>query len=194
MNGHRSFTRSRSPAITRSSKPPQKLQQTLSPSGSRHRASTVMHNFMPATIQIRTHVFVSRTLYIDTRLAGECILLLSSLLFVISKLSDYSPDTPQPNVSLFSFNSRFLIQPFILELLLLVAASLIYIVWSHTSSSSLPATSSSPPDAPSVPLHPHVVQRPPDSREGRRHATSPMVMNKNFGFIWMSVPKNYRCE
>ena len=181
LNGRTSFTRSRSPAVTRLSKPIPRSQRTLSPSGtSRHRPTSVFRNILPTNIQIHTHVTVPLTLFIDTRLAGECLLLLSSLLFVISKLSGSYPIPLGPP-------SLPPIQPSILELSFLVVASLIYIIWAHTSSSPPHLVSPLPPDTPTHPT------RSLEGRESRRHSTPPTTTSKNhFGFIWMSVPKNYR--
>jgi hypothetical protein len=199
VNGRTSFTRSRSPAVSRSSKLPSRM---LSPSvAARHnRLPNIIRNLLPAAIQIHTRVIVPLTIIIDTRLAGECILLVASLLFIISKLPCGLMHASPPDASNWtlprqlSFVSTQPIRPFILELYLLSAASFLYIMWAHTTSPSPLAPASSSPAVTSVPLQPPPVKLP-EVREPRRHSTPLTAASRNnLGFIWMSVPKNYRCE
>jgi hypothetical protein len=201
INRRISFTRSRSPAVVRSSvtaKPVPRASSTQAPFGStRHRPFPVFRSILPTAIQFYSRIPASRalwTFYIDTRKAGECLLLSASLLFVIIKLFESSPGESalhvQHLIGPIQLSSATLprVPPLILELSFLLITSLLYIVGTHIS--YVPAPSTDPADHTNSPASPHS----PGRRESRR-IDSPNVRTSkdNHGFIWMSVPKNYRC-
>lgn len=214
-----SFTRSRSPAVTRSSgnaKPAVRTQRTMSPSVfSRYKPPPpimVFQNFLPATFQLYIRfpfTSLTWTTCIDTRNGGECVLLLGSLLYATIQLSGCAADMSQPenNLSLSigslhitSISSSHIFHHPIPELYSLIIASFAYIVWAHSSFYSHTATSTPISSSP-TPSSPHQFHYPPSPRNpealerdiSRRSSTIPMAAKKNdFGFIWMSVPKNYR--
>jgi hypothetical protein len=70
-------------------------------------------------------------------------------------------------------------------------ASLLYFIWTHISRH----TSTAPLSRPSSPVaSQHSSSQAPETREGRRSGLSNVSANKsNHGYVWMSVPKNYRC-
>lgn len=90
-----------------------------------------------------------------------------------------------------------------IELLILAGATVFYSIWTHSTFSSPKHAQSSSPTAISL-LYPSssaTQQTTPssprvhDGREHRRSSTVACIMPQktDFGFIWMSVPKNYRC-
>ncbi|KAF8802541.1 hypothetical protein BYT27DRAFT_7341419 [Phlegmacium glaucopus] len=125
----------------------------------------------------------------DNRKLGESLLLLLSLLYSASHIRSYSiPDVPfAANANASAWRSY--------ELQLLSFASFLYIIWTHTTISYVKNASTPGRDA--VPMPSTSSARPAsprlvDGRESRKHSSS-LVWNKNnFGYVWMSVPKNYR--
>jgi hypothetical protein len=83
------------------------------------------------------------------------------------------------------------------ELQLLSSASFLYIIWTHTTISHVNDGSAPTRDGVSLastssltrPASPRLA----DVREPRKHSLPPLVNKNNFGYVWMSVPKNYRC-
>jgi hypothetical protein len=77
-----------------------------------------------------------------------------------------------------------------LELYAVIIASITYMVWNHSSLARvLPLSSTANPALPNSPL----TSRPQESRVPRRGTTtisSPIPENR--GYVWMTVPKNYR--
>ncbi|KAI0370375.1 hypothetical protein BV20DRAFT_995158 [Pilatotrama ljubarskyi] len=81
-----------------------------------------------------------------------------------------------------------------IELALLVIASVIYCTWTRVSWTRVqpnqPERPPTPPSRPSSPRH-------PETRDGRRPTNSLSLDNatarrRDTGFVWMTVPKNYR--
>ncbi|TFY82873.1 hypothetical protein EWM64_g1139 [Hericium alpestre] len=112
----------------------------------------------------------------DAKYAGECLLLLFALCFVSGKLAAIDPS----NASTAWLS---------IEIGLLALASLIYIIRIHITSSIITAVPT-PKSPPAIPLRP----ASPSLREQKRSALPPPSIPRkdNFGYVWMTVPKNYR--
>ncbi|KAJ7086083.1 hypothetical protein B0H15DRAFT_1023172 [Mycena belliarum] len=157
----RPFTRSRSPH-------PRPLQPALSPIVSLfHRRKLVIERTPVLPGLLAAHVPLPFTrlrcsLAIDSRRAGESLVLLASLLFATLRIArapseaDYNPCMAR-------------------ELAALLAAALLHLA--YTYGTVVPRTTPVPPRPPPPPFVPLHARRKPDDK---------------FGFIWMSVPKNYR--
>lgn len=81
---------------------------------------------------------------------------------------------------------------FVLELYILIVASLIYTIWTHTF---LYNQLQSPLPSSTVLSQSHrtASQRPSDSRDVRHNSVAISPIKKDhFSFVWMTVPKNYR--
>jgi hypothetical protein len=99
-NGRGKFTRSRSPAVVRPSlkATPKSQLRPLSPAVSRHRPTSIIRHVLPATLKLHAQIRrTTWTLCIDTRKAGECLLLLGSLSFTAVKLSGCCTDMTTAN-------------------------------------------------------------------------------------------------
>ncbi|KIJ66657.1 hypothetical protein HYDPIDRAFT_86054 [Hydnomerulius pinastri MD-312] len=176
-----SFTRSRSPHIRAMSNSSHGAHPQIgSPAPFvRHRSPPTLYTFLPATVSV--HIpFPFRgmgwTFSMDARSLAESLLLLGSLVYTNWKLSSAFEllDISDPSISL--------------EVDILVIISIIYILWSHTSVSK---TRSSP--APSDQDDTRASSPRTEARENRRNGVSRASQNKaHFGFVWMSVPKNFR--
>ncbi|KAF9237618.1 Fph type histidine kinase [Melanogaster broomeanus] len=148
-------------------------QHTASPAPhTRHRLLPTLHTFLPGTVSIHVPILfsgISWTFSVDARSLAESFLLLGSLVYANWKLSSALEPL---NVS----------DPFIsLEIDVLVIISVIYIIWSHSSLSK----KASPSDTD------HARGSSPGL--SRRNGGSRTFHNKShFGFVWMSVPKNFR--
>jgi hypothetical protein len=97
----RSFTRSRSPAVISTKSTNVSLP---SPTFSYFHLSPAIRNILPEALQIRIYVLFTRTswtLYIDTRKAAECFLLLGSLLYSTTQLMQSSRTKSQPDSWIF---------------------------------------------------------------------------------------------
>ena len=201
-NGRTSFTRSHSPAVVRPSVipiPAALAQGRLSPSGLfRHRPYRAI---LPASIQFSWHLpfsHASWTFCVDAREVGETLLLSASLLYIALQLSGVTLGESVPDVST---TSSFItkppiklpsISPLIIELSSLVVVSLLYSIWSHISRHTSPP-SSSIPSSPAASQH--SSSPVPETRDGRRYGLPNAWANKaNHGYVWMSVPKNYRWD
>ncbi|KAK2460914.1 hypothetical protein APHAL10511_007384 [Amanita phalloides] len=190
--GRSTFTRSRSPAILRSSltsKTASYPYRLLSPIRSRFTRpkSPLVEPVVvfPGDFQLRIPIpFMSfkwvLTLYV--RRFVEAILLLSSLFLAISKFSQF----PTRKYSAFSiFDINWWISS---ELCLLGAVAFLYLLWTHsTLSSNNPATANSSCNIQARPASPRVF----DARDTKRQ-TSPTNRQFKVSYMWMSVPKNYR--
>ncbi|KIK62538.1 hypothetical protein GYMLUDRAFT_242694 [Collybiopsis luxurians FD-317 M1] len=129
-------------------------------------------------------------LSVDARRAGESLILVGSVVYASSKIWE---DT---NFQSQYFDSREYNLWVLTELHLLAGAAVLYILWlanSLTSSKQFnpPSSNTEPVSAGSLPKRPS-SPRIPESRESKRNA--PLLLRKraDFGFVWMSVPKNYR--
>jgi hypothetical protein len=80
-----------------------------------------------------------------------------------------------------------------LELYAIIFASFTYLIWNHSSCvrvtpSSTSIKDSAPPDPPSNPR----LQESRVPRRGTTPISSPVSENR--GYVWMTVPKNYRSK
>ncbi|KIK96459.1 hypothetical protein PAXRUDRAFT_32371 [Paxillus rubicundulus Ve08.2h10] len=177
-----SFARSRSPHIRAINNPGHGAHQPTAPPPphARHRILPMLHTFLPGTLSIPIPTpfrGVYCTFSIDARSLAESCLLLGSLVYANWKLSStLEPlDVPDPFISL--------------EINILVITSVIYVIWSH---SSLSGTAASPP--PSDRGDARGSSPRTEHRGSGRDGGSRMPHNNkvHFGFVWMSVPKNFR--
>ncbi|KAF8896215.1 hypothetical protein BD779DRAFT_1608537 [Infundibulicybe gibba] len=89
----------------------------------------------------------------------------------------------------------------VLELYYLIIFSLLYTLWAQSTlvspsdvlppSTSSPGPMSLPPPSPSNPIRP-LSPRVPETRDQKRNNSTNTTLKTDFGYIWMSVPKNYR--
>ncbi|KAF9048592.1 hypothetical protein BJ165DRAFT_1526030 [Panaeolus papilionaceus] len=150
------------------------------------------HTVLPARIMLQLRFPLTQralTFTIDARKLGESALLLISLLWAAHRISSY-PTTDLPFVINPDTNNQQALQ-----LVILSGVSTLYFVWMHTTLSRIgqndpisketsPVHTSNGDGRPSSP-------RLPDSKETRRNVVRP-VWRCDFGYVWMSVPKNYR--
>ncbi|KAG6373418.1 Fph type histidine kinase [Boletus reticuloceps] len=175
-----SFTRSRSPHIRAVNSSGQSPHQTTSTpiSHARHRTPPTSCALLPGEISIHVPIPFSGILWsfsADARSLAESILLLGSLLYANRKLA-------------LALRSLHLTPSVSSEIDILVVTCIIYVVWSH---SSFVKTAPTPPPsdvddagAPSPRI---------ESRESKRTGGPRSSQNRtHFGFVWMSVPKNFR--
>ncbi|KAF5326874.1 hypothetical protein D9619_004376 [Psilocybe cf. subviscida] len=180
-----SFTRSRSPALAmlRTSS----RRRHLSPSVSRNtRQVSVPHKLRYIlSAEIRFQFSLPCTPFawifcIDTRRAGENAILLASILMATYNIIRY----PTPIIPLMAMEDAH--RHLALELCILCATSILYLIWTQTTLSTR-----SPPTpkekSPSPQLRPTSPRFPPDGNK-----RPPPPSRSDFGYIWMSVPKNYR--
>ena len=204
-----SFTRSHSPSLC--------APLNLKPLPKSHRHTSPQ----PWNIEPRTYLAAefrllvglplglpSCTFSVDKRKLGESVLLLLSLLYSASHIRNYpySTDvqvTGNADASAWcsygkyspNFNSARSLNC-CAELQLLSFASFLYIIWTHTTISHVNNGSASTRDTTSIASTSSLTRpaspRLSDVREPRKHSL-PLLWNKNnFGYVWMSVPKNYR--
>ncbi|KAH9481646.1 Dolichol kinase EVAN [Psilocybe cubensis] len=140
------------------------------------------------------------TFAMDTRKLAESVILLASLLYAASHIAGYTP----PSIPPFSYPEAHVWLA--LELRILSAVSSLYMLWVHstftftsttTNTTPTPTTSlkshTSALSAPSVPLRPASPRLGDASRGGSGRQAAPTSYDKSdFGYVWMSVPKNYR--
>ncbi|CAL1716843.1 unnamed protein product [Somion occarium] len=182
------FTRSRSPMVKHSydgnghSLPLRPSSPSLFPRSRHSQPVQPLRHIFPATVSFSFRLPFSRTPWsasMDVRQAIENMLLVSSLGFIAVKLRTCSetPYSPDMWISI--------------EISLLIIASVIYCLYTRVSFSKatvplpVPQTPSTRPDSP----------RSFDTRENRRgshliSAAPPKI--EETGFVWMTVPKNYR--
>lgn len=210
------FTRSRSPVVLRKSgttKSAPHSARTMSPvvslfSRTRSSLSGPPRIVLPALIETRVRIPITSwtwALRIDTRRAGECSIILGTFFYAISKVSVASK-----SLSNIRFATKDAILPGCLsykimipsyltdfpfpELYFLGFSSFLYILWTHslvTKVSIVPPPPSPLPSNPSRSLRPS-SPRVPDIRENKRNPPPLVPKKTDFGFVWMSVPKNYR--
>ncbi|KAE9408409.1 hypothetical protein BT96DRAFT_954008 [Gymnopus androsaceus JB14] len=164
------FTRSKSPV------PP-----PIRPNGIMRRISSSLDEFIyvfPADFEINISIpFTSYVwnICLDARRAGESLILVGSLAYASSKIWE-DTDFHSPH-----FNSRDYNLWVLTELHLLTGAAVLYILWLVSSQSTT--------------KQPNPNTEPPPWSSGRDYKkNTPLLLRKktDFGFIWMSVPKNYR--
>ncbi|THV02843.1 hypothetical protein K435DRAFT_748744 [Dendrothele bispora CBS 962.96] len=186
------FTRSRSPAIN----PSFASHRHASPAGSPFARNKFIpldyRSLLPAIFEL--HLPIAFTSYtwtvsLDARRAGECLIIIASLIYATSKIWEdtnfYSPH----------FISRQFNLWVVTETHTLAGASILYMLWVHNSIISSKSTDTSRPVV--QPQNPSVSRRPGsprifDGREQRRTQTLIPRKKIDFGYVWMTVPKNYR--
>ncbi|KAA1467328.1 hypothetical protein DENSPDRAFT_792529 [Dentipellis sp. KUC8613] len=192
--GRRSFTRSRSPAPHHShTNGTGYSPRAPSPSSffrNRQVQPADIRYVLPGELNFSFRIPFTRTICrfsMDVKYAGEGLLLLSALWLVAGKLFDIEPHN----------SSTIWIS---IELSLLTLGSLIYIIWTHFTTTTIPATTSSESpysssasnstSAPHRPSSPRVYEH----RELKRTHPSLSTLSRkdSFGYVWMTVPKNYR--
>ncbi|KAJ3828227.1 hypothetical protein F5880DRAFT_1531880 [Lentinula raphanica] len=184
------FTRSRSPVIVNSTSIVHRISTPVVASFPRHRSSLAGYIYMfPADFEI--NISIPLTAYtwnmsIDARRAGETLLLIGSLVYASSRIWE---DT---NFVSSKFDSRQYNLWILTELHLLAGAAALYILWlSNSLSYSRPNNKISPPTSSSRrPPSPKI----PENRDVNSKKNAPLLLRKkaDFGFVWMSVPRNYR--
>ncbi|KAN0092831.1 hypothetical protein V8E55_003615 [Tylopilus felleus] len=183
ISGRRqSFTRSRSPHIRTANGSGQSPHQTTNTpmSHARHRTLPTSCALLPGEISLHVPIPFSGLFWIfsaDARSLAESVLLLGSLFYANRKLASALwplQHTPGPSVSS--------------EIDTLIITCIIYVIWTHSSFvKKTPTPPSSDVDDVCAPS-PRI-----ESRENKRNGSPRSSPNKtHFGFVWMSVPKNYR--
>ncbi|KAF9000612.1 hypothetical protein BDQ17DRAFT_656459 [Cyathus striatus] len=123
----------------------------------------------------------------DLRNLGESLLLLTSLLYVAFCIPRTSA-TPGSFVRAIDPNRSLSKE---LEVLCLV--SFVYMIWTHSTFGSLTLTTTQQdPSIIAYPTAPSPGLSSPRSMESKRNTTVVFSNKANFGYVWMSVPKNYR--
>ncbi|KAI0249154.1 hypothetical protein BJV78DRAFT_1284185 [Lactifluus subvellereus] len=182
----RTFTRSRSPAprslglngIMPQPAPP-------SPTAFLRTRSVGPASFvlLPGTLSMKLSFWLTPWEYklrMDAKLAAEGAILMSALACAAQQLQPFSSALPSDD-------------GLPIELYAVIFASFTYLVWNHSSCTRVSPSSSTIDSAlPDPPLNP----RPQESRVPRRGTTiiiSPPIP-ENRGYVWMTVPKNYRAS
>ncbi|KAG5634009.1 hypothetical protein H0H81_003898, partial [Sphagnurus paluster] len=184
------FTRSRSPAYPRPANGHKiAARRHMSPVVSRSSRRSAVRGpttFFPALLEFRIPLFPTAwtwTFSADFRKCGESHILLGAILYAayaIFNLPESDPQTAYYNIWI------------VKELLIFSLAVVLYSLWTHTTLSNPKSAARSP--AISVSLL-KSTSSPPRLNEGRdsRRTTAVVTAPKtDFGFIWMTVPKNYR--
>ena len=163
----------------------------------RSRSVPAFQDIFPASLQMDIHFPLSRvacTSIIDAKKAGECVLLLGSLTYATTKLMNRRMDRSTADAWLSTGSLAAALRTALsctqsaheIELFLLIIASFIYSISSHTSFYLISAS----PETCSI------KSPTPPCREGSRTSAIPGTFpsqKEPFGYLWMSVPKNYRC-
>ncbi|KAH9966245.1 hypothetical protein BGW80DRAFT_1342802 [Lactifluus volemus] len=177
----RTFTRSRSPAPRSLGIMPQPVPPSPT-SFFRARSAGPAGIVLPGTLSIKFPLWPTSWEYqlrIDAKHAAEGAILMSALACVAQKLQPFSSASPSDD-------------GLPIELHAVIFASFTYLIWNHSSCmrnppSSTPidlATSDPPPNPP----------RLQELRAPRRGTStlSSSPISENRGYVWMTVPKNYR--
>ncbi|KAL4074815.1 hypothetical protein V8B97DRAFT_1868302 [Scleroderma yunnanense] len=176
-----SFTRSRSPHIRPGSVSNNGMnsQTGTAPLFVRHKPSPIFSSFLPAVVSAQFCIpllAVTVSFSADSRSLAESALLLGSLLIANRQLARATGplDTSDFSVSL--------------EIDILLMICIAYIMWTHTSLSRATTTPSVSDEKDEGRLSPKT-----ESRENKRNGgTAASLVKPHFGFVWMSVPKNFR--
>ncbi|KAF5392340.1 hypothetical protein D9757_001518 [Collybiopsis confluens] len=190
------FTRSRSPAVHPTSNGiVQRISTPVVASFPRYRTSflTGYTYLFPADFEINISIPLTPyvwNLSVDARRAGESLILIGSVVYASSKIWE---DT---NFQSQNFNSREYNLWVLTELHLLASAAVLYILWLTNSltgskQSNTLLSNSEPLSAGSFtkrPSSPRIFE----GRESKKNAPLLPRRKADFGFVWMSVPKNYR--
>ncbi|KAH7873464.1 hypothetical protein F5879DRAFT_809358 [Lentinula edodes] len=129
---------------------------------------------------------------VDARKAGESLILIGSLVYASSKIWE-GTNFHSPNFDSQQYNLWVLT-----ELHCLVGATVLYVLWlsnSLISSKANPFTSLNvDAAAPSLTSKRPSSPRIPETRDSNLKKNAPLLLRKraDFGFVWMSVPRNYR--
>ncbi|TRM64840.1 hypothetical protein BD626DRAFT_490049 [Schizophyllum amplum] len=148
-------------------------------------------SILPAALQWSRHVpFTRKTISfsMDSRQAGESAILFSTMLYATLKISL----APEP------VDVRFDIADYVtwtcIELLSLITVSVLYMLWTHTTISEPQTDVQNPATSPAI----SPLERTSFDGAGRTASQrTPMLRlpersKVDFGFLFMSVPKNYR--
>ncbi|KAJ4480082.1 hypothetical protein J3R30DRAFT_3288561 [Lentinula aciculospora] len=129
---------------------------------------------------------------LDARRAGETLILIGSLVYASSKIwEDTNFRSPH-------FNSQQYNLWVLTELHLLAGAAVLYILWlSNSLISSKPIhspASNIETAAPGLASKRPSSPRAPETRDANFKKNAPLLLRRkpDFGFVWMSVPRNYR--
>lgn len=183
-----SFTRSRSPAVhqiagngtTPSYRVGSPAQLAQFKSGVNRR------NIFPPVFQVSMRLPLSQTVRrvsIDSSKACEVVLLLGSLGYIATVLSASESERWTSIGMTTCFSPDTLLMP-VTELSIVVLLSLFYTIWSHYSTTKIISHPAPPAQQPPR-------ESSPRSFEARRQTTI-LYPKRDFGFVWMTVPKNYR--
>ncbi|KAF5382069.1 hypothetical protein D9615_004280 [Tricholomella constricta] len=190
------FTRSRSPAISRpSSNPKIAARRHMSPAVSRFLPRSALRGpttFFPTLLEFHFPLFPTGWTWIfsaDFRKCGESHILLGAILYASYAIFNLSESDPQA-----AYYNMWIVK----ELLIFSLAVVLYSLWTHSTLSHLETVTSSPTTSVSL-LPPSLSSkanssppRPSEGRDSRRNSALVTAPKTDFGFIWMSVPKNYR--
>lgn len=207
------FTRSRSPAVSVTSTGiVHRISSPVVSSFPRHRSSLAGFIYVfPADFEINVSIpFTSYSwnMSVDARKAGESLILIGSLVYASSKIWEgtnfHSPNFDSQQYNLWVLTGQCRSQHpqtscwYSLELHCLVGATVLYVLWlsnSLISSKANPFTSlNADAAAPSMTSKRPSSPRIPETRDSNFKRNVPLLLRKraDFGFVWMSVPRNYR--
>ncbi|THH10893.1 hypothetical protein EW145_g1022 [Phellinidium pouzarii] len=176
--------RSRSPIVKAlSGYPPSSTRRTFSPSGTQrnktHAHPLSSRYLLPATFCVSLPLpwgRKTRKVSGDLRKAGENIVLLASLLFGIEKLWDNTDDSD--NWIAFELGG-------------IIFLSILYLIWTHLSYFSLPKAIFAKRSS-SQTRHRYRSSSPQVNKRSTTLFNAFPVQKDDFGYVWMTVPKNYR--
>jgi hypothetical protein len=81
-----------------------------------------------------------------------------------------------------------------LELYAVIFACFTYMVWNHSSCTRIPSPLSSTADPTVAPPSTPRLQESRLPRRGMPNANASPPISENRGYVWMTVPKNYRSD
>ena len=205
------FTRSRSPVVTKSTLSKRHVSPAVSRS-SRRLPLRRPFAFFPTALRFHIPLVPTKWTLVfsaDFKKCGESHILLGAILYGTIIISGLPASSPYSEANkwiirgkLFAF-CRYYSLSFNLELLILSVTVVFYSIWTHSallnlrissSSSSSPSSSSQPSPSQSTQYSVTLSPRSNDHRESKRGNALPQPEKNDFGFIWMTVPKNYRWE
>lgn len=212
MHERKAFTRSRSPVVRFSSENAKANGQTQPQSAVASSILSRLRNPTPSQTKYLLpsvfHIYgrlpcmrSNRRLTVDIRQGLENILLLCSLGFGAFRVKSFSTGPFSPDMWIaIGIPHRLVISRaqnllfWSSELGLLVVASLIYCAWTRVSWNKLPKPPSLQSRSFSIrPVSPRLQELREVKRNSNPTASQSTPNNKDFGYVWMTVPKNYRC-
>jgi hypothetical protein len=155
---------------------------------------------LPGTFSVTISIWMTSWQYrfcIDAKHAAEGVILVFALAFAAQKLwspsSTSSPnDWPPIGTFIFCSDASRVNHIYTLELFAVIFVSLAHMAWNHSSCTRVtPLASKVDPGSTEPPPTPRL----PESRAPRRGALAPTIgplTHENRGYVWMTVPKNYR--